>query len=1339
MTVPKSMSSKFKVYTDDSYKDDIPMSARRSLPLVITKPNMKLSIDRAAVNLLSQAKFDELVNQMDELIRLSKDFMGLDKNLVIPFEINSDTKRYVASSKGVISGGAFKEIVESEISLGRMDSILASMNYAVIGYASHKIIGNNNFWNNYINNFDMLMGLYCAETMNLSIQEWSDMYDREIYTGKDCEKIFLWKYNRVMSLPIEELYYDDIVFSSPYTMFRIKKEIGWEPFKLASNTIFEQSKVSESSHNMNYNSFLDALATSSRRDIYSMFTPKEIEKYEALLGVKLAGHYTESGEGTIKFKLDNFKHHEIEVEENKKVDYYYVEDEIDGIYATIEGNFKPKEVSYTIKYKNLLVSEGNLPLTKNIEIKPAPLFIGVNTIYIKAIDTNNKIIECTLELDNLSASNASKVEVDTDDNDKDGVMNFTEDIRGTDKNKVDTDNDTLTDYQEIVLTLTNPTIFDSFEDKVSDADVDIDYDKISNKKELELGTNPLNKDTDGDGFSDYDEVYVYFTDPLNADENKNGVIDGKEIKDLTINHKDSEDLNLKITLKGEVSKIKDLGVEIVDNSFHINKDTPWLIGNAYNLSNKGNLNFDNLTLDFEIDKKLFNDPNFEPAIGFMHPETNELITLDNYKLNGNVLTVTFNNSTRSIFTAMVIGYILGLHGLSLGVTIFAFNKHYIESHKANLIVPDPDEATKGKDVAILLDFSLSMRPEKDMQLLNTAIQQVITDLGDNVRVSVFDRYMDTLITVPFKMLGTGTNRKAIKQIIDNYYYNNNTASYNGGDFYSSLNTVKNYIVSNSTASSKKHIIVLSNGADVTNSQSLILKTENIIVSQFSLKNTDLFNKRVEAITGGRFIYVADSPIDIALRAKALAYFINDAGSIIDTDLDGLEDYIEQSINDGVLEEVLGVKMKGKLSFSNPASKDTDKDGLLDGEEIELVYSDDKKTIIGYRLKTDPTNADTDGDGLNDYMEIAKIPTSIGELKTNPIDADTDNDGLSDSSEIDMSKVITYKSMEYYRVHSNPLLSDSDVDTISDKEDAKPMFYKATDDIKDKAFDLQGDGFNGVMNNTFVVEDYSVFFPIEDTSNFLPNKFDFNNNKVKIYKQTFRNEIYLIEFNAKGDPINYWLETARTGFEVRGGFGNKVFVKSKETPNDFNNPLEPFSLTPITGVHSWITLLLLNTDKINTESKYLEFGNKDNFIFYVRDESKFMKASDPYVNDIINLELRYKLNNEYDKYLPLNPQEADLQGFVELQIGNKLHDHTKNHKYVHVDGREAIYNRYTGKSLVLLKDDYTKQFGPTFNYVGALEPQHLFDGHGLEGFNFSKSVGHFYFDMITFFWWGAAKD
>lgn len=60
--------------------------------------------------------------------------------------------------------------------------------------------------------------------------------------------------------------------------------------------------------------------------------------------------------------------------------------------------------------------------------------------------------------------------------------------------------------------------------------VDSDGDGLSDEVERMLGTDPFNPDTDNDGLTDYEEVCIYGTDPLNPDTDGDGYLDGEEVE-----------------------------------------------------------------------------------------------------------------------------------------------------------------------------------------------------------------------------------------------------------------------------------------------------------------------------------------------------------------------------------------------------------------------------------------------------------------------------------------------------------------------------------------------------------------------------------------------------------------------------------------------------------------------------------------------------------------------------------------------------------------------------------------------------------------------------------------
>lgn len=104
------------------------------------------------------------------------------------------------------------------------------------------------------------------------------------------------------------------------------------------------------------------------------------------------------------------------------------------------------------------------------------------------------------------------------DHDGDGLTLREEEELGTDPNNPDTDGDGLWDGDEVKVYFTDPLNPDTDGDGLSDGD------EVHKYK-----TDPLKWDTDGDGLSDGDEVHKYKTDPLKWDTDGDGLSDGDEV------------------------------------------------------------------------------------------------------------------------------------------------------------------------------------------------------------------------------------------------------------------------------------------------------------------------------------------------------------------------------------------------------------------------------------------------------------------------------------------------------------------------------------------------------------------------------------------------------------------------------------------------------------------------------------------------------------------------------------------------------------------------------------------------------------------------------------------
>lgn len=89
--------------------------------------------------------------------------------------------------------------------------------------------------------------------------------------------------------------------------------------------------------------------------------------------------------------------------------------------------------------------------------------------------------------------------------------------------------------KKLIITPTENIVTETPTDTLTEIEVvdkfpgDLDRDGILDEEEERLGTSNRDFDTDGDGLSDYDEIYVWGTDPTNPDTDGDGYWDGFEI------------------------------------------------------------------------------------------------------------------------------------------------------------------------------------------------------------------------------------------------------------------------------------------------------------------------------------------------------------------------------------------------------------------------------------------------------------------------------------------------------------------------------------------------------------------------------------------------------------------------------------------------------------------------------------------------------------------------------------------------------------------------------------------------------------------------------------------
>lgn len=546
-------------------------------------------------------------------------------------------------------------------------------------------------------------------------------------------------------------------------------------------------------------------------------------------------------------------------------------------------------------------------------------------------------------------TNCVEEEVDeTLDSDNDGIPNYLEDYFGTNKDKEDTDDDGLSDYIELYIIGSDATVVDSDGNGIDDGNEDADQDGLSNLEEIEIGTSLIKVDTDGDDLSDYEELKIYQTSPLEYDTDQDGVSDGKEIEigtnpivadesffiSVSTNNEDTVQVSVEIKLEGK--QVDSLSIERYNNEFFFPVNMPGYIGGAYDFFVDGT--FDKATIKFEFNEELLEDADFDPVIYYFNEEKQLLEELD----------------------TTVVGNVASTEVTHFSKYILINRKVYQNSFEWQ----DVWNTTgfSGVEVILVIDDSGSMVSNDRYNQRLTVAQNLIDNLPQNSKVGVvkFTSYTTKLTS------SLTSDKETAKSYLTTSYFR----SSGGTSMYTAINSSFSMFEA-SDDNILKMMIVLSDGAtSYTNLHSSVVTTANnngvkiytVGLGSFSSSYFTQYLKPLANNTGGAFYLASD-----ASQLEDIYKDINKKIDIeTDSDNDGIADYYEENM-------VMFNGVTIKLDKNNP---DSDGDGLLDGEEVaELNYqynADKTQVIVTGKLISDPLEPDSDYDGKPDSSDKAPL-------------------------------------------------------------------------------------------------------------------------------------------------------------------------------------------------------------------------------------------------------------------------------------------------------------------------------------------------------------------------------
>ena len=651
--------------------------------------------------------------------------------------------------------------------------------------------------------------------------------------------------------------------------------------------------------------------------------------------------------------------------------YYIIDPSINFIKGRIIGNISNvSSMEYQIcDNQDTSIKSGNIEVAEAWRIDNIGLIIGENNIYVKTILKNGEAIERKFVIGNSSSNYINNLTIDREDNDKDGLINYLEDYYKTDKNNPDTDGDGLSDYIEISVLGTDPLKADTNDNGISDAYEDKDGDGLNNITEIKIGTDPAYSDTDGDGLSDNEEINIYKTNPLVQDTDGDGATDGWEVENgydpLVKNDSFKIRQNLadgKVTAAVELNvtgeRAELLTISQVEDEAFLNNKIPGYIGSAYDFSLAGN-EFDTAVMSFTFDKELLNNEEFVPTIYYFNEETQLLEELET-TVEGNVAHATVTHFSK---------YIL-------------LNKTEFDSVWDKDIKPPDYEASQedlALDIAFVIDYSASMEDNDPNQLCKQLSKQFVSKLRDGRDKAAVIEF----IRVATILSSLTTNKEEIINAIDNIIYDNGWSWDSGTDGSTGIRAALEEL--SQSEAKYKYIIFLTDGEDNGYTYSyddLIAEAieKNIPIYAIGLGDANIgVLQNIANQTKGKYYYAsANSTAEDILKLEEV--FDKIQSETIDyskdSNSDGISDYYTKLLCEGRIRSGAGVPLFEGKTYEEvqKAGADFDNDGLKNGEEVKIYQNNGK---IYAKVFSSPVEKDTDQDGILDGDDQNPLEWDVG--------------------------------------------------------------------------------------------------------------------------------------------------------------------------------------------------------------------------------------------------------------------------------------------------------------------------------------------------------------------------
>lgn len=604
------------------------------------------------------------------------------------------------------------------------------------------------------------------------------------------------------------------------------------------------------------------------------------------------------------------------------------------------------------------------------------LINGYNKVVLNATYQNGDVCENTIEIYPNSSYFMNFITVDMNDDDGDGLWNYFENFYGSDKNVVDTDEDGLSDYVEVYLIGTDPINIDTDSNGILDCDEDADQDGISNRNELEIGSNLIDIDTDGDmledgielsigtsllkidtdedEISDYDE-YMLGLDPL-AYDNCNEITKVFSAEDYCDGYDKKVIPSIKLT--SSVHGINTFQMNVVEDNIMLGPGIEGYLGCAYDF--KSDESFTRAELTFTYDSSVLENlsneerSEFLPAIYYYNEKKGFLEEVANQKWEGNSVTAELEH--------------FSIYMLINKTSLLKFRNREIK-------YPDNTDIQRiNHHIMFLLDTSSSMNGNDPNYIRASLVKQFAKQVDERVKIGIMSFDTSTKLYTKSGVTNDATEiEAAINKFIE---YGNPGLTYISKALHDARDELIK-IPNEADGVTNKTIFLLTDGSSFdTPSNDFLdeLRTAGIKVCTVGLGTvSEEYLRRIANATAedhnGSYYYAA---IDTQLNEVYLKF----ERDVIykDENDDGIDDYYAYLLCMGEITTYDGVPILAGIDYDKfQSNNDWDGDKLLNGEEISIFFMGNKPFV---NVNSDPRLQDTDFDYTSDYEEIKT-------LKTNP--------------------------------------------------------------------------------------------------------------------------------------------------------------------------------------------------------------------------------------------------------------------------------------------------------------------------------------------------------------------